>query len=286
MNKLLIICGPTATGKTALAVQIAKKFDGELVSADSRQVYIGMDIGTGKDRAKIDVPVWLLDIVNPDEEFSVSVWVKLAGQAVADILSRNKLPIVVGGTGLYIHALIHRPETMDIPPDKKLREKLQNASVGVLQHMIEPTILQSMNQSDRQNPRRLIRKIEIARAKKTLRKSKKIFDCLSVGLTAPQSDLYTRIDDRVDERLRQGMKEEVETLIKKFGRNFPSMSALGYRSLEHWKKDEHSYARRQRTWFKKQKSIEWFDVTGPGYPENVTRSILAWYTRVSDEHKD
>ncbi len=128
MNKLLVICGPTATGKTVLAAEIAKQFNGELVSADSRQVYRSMDICTGKDRP--DVPIWLYDIVDPDEEFSVSQWVVLARGAIADIHKRNKLPIVVGGTGLYIHALLYPFETINIPPDRTLRNKLQALSVG------------------------------------------------------------------------------------------------------------------------------------------------------------
>ena len=150
MGKILIVCGPTATGKTALASQLAKKFDGELISADSRQVYRGMDVVTGKDRP--DVPIWLYDVVNPDEEFSVSHWIKLARRAINDISKRGKLPIIVGGTGLYIHALLHPLETITIPPDRALREQLQEQSVKELQQMLTRG---SMNNSDWNNPRRL-----------------------------------------------------------------------------------------------------------------------------------
>jgi len=279
INKLLIICGPTATGKTEVAVTLAKKFNGELISADSRQVYRGMDIGTGKDREKIDVPIWLLDVVNPDAEFSVSHWVKLAHEAVGDIISRNKLPIVVGGTGLYINALIHPPETMDIPPDTGLRKQLKNASIDELQKLVNSEVLQLMNPSDRQNPRRLLRKIEIAKSTKLLHKSKKAFDYLIVGLTAPIPELFKRIDERVDNRIRRGMKEEVSRLIKEYGRDIPAMSALGYQSLENWKQDEHAYAKRQLTWFKKQKDIIWFDITDPAAKTRMTEQIDSWYTR-------
>src|SRR3989344_4958306 len=127
MTKVLIICGPTATGKTKLAARLAKRFNGELVSADSRQVYRGMDLTTGKEMP--DVPIWLYDVAHPDEDFSVSHWVKLAKDAISDIQKRNKLPIVVGGTGLYIQALLRPFETIDIPPNKKLREKLQKLTV-------------------------------------------------------------------------------------------------------------------------------------------------------------
>jgi tRNA dimethylallyltransferase len=265
MNKLLIICGPTATGKTALAATFAKKFNGELVSADSRQIYRGMDICTGKDRP--DVPIWLYDVADPDEEFSVSHWVKLANQAIADILKRNKLPIVVGGTGLYINALIHPFETINIPPNQRLRKKFQNMTIQELQNMIARG---DMNQSDWNNPRRLIRKIEIARSKVVIGKPACQYDYLVIGLTAPIPVLYKRIDDRFKKRVRQGMKEEIKILLKKYGKELPSMSAIGL--------NEHAYARRQLTWFKKQKGIHRFDVTDPEHQNRVAAIVAAWYT--------
>lgn len=265
MNKLLVICGPTATGKTALAAALAKKFNGELVSADSRQVYCGMDIVTGKD--KPDVPIWLYNVVNPEEEFSVSHWVRLAKRAVADIAKRNKLPIIVGGTGLYIRALIHPFATIDIPPNKALRNKLQTLSVTQLQNMVKRS---DMNDSDWQNPRRLIRRIEIAKGEKIHKSQKKIYDTLLIGLTAPLPILDARIDKRFAQRIQQGMKEEIDRLIKKYGRDFPSMSAIGL--------NEHAYARRQLTWFKKEKSIHWFDVTDAEMSDKVTALVRAWYT--------
>lgn len=232
MNELLVICGPTATGKTALAAALAKEFNGELLSADSRQVYRGMDLITNKERP--DVPVWLYDVVDPGEEFSVSHWVKLARERIADIRKRKKLPIVVGGSGLYINALIHPFETIDVPPDKKLRERLRNKTVQELQQM---TIRGNMNDSDWNNPRRLIRKIETA-GKLVKRVSGE--SALIIGLTAPLSVLYKRIDERLEERVRAGMKEEA--------------------GQEYLARNEHEIARKQLTWFKKQKNIHWFDV--------------------------
>ncbi|MCX6791948.1 MAG: tRNA (adenosine(37)-N6)-dimethylallyltransferase MiaA [Candidatus Gottesmanbacteria bacterium] len=265
MNRLLVICGPTATGKTALAAALAKQFNGELVSADSRQVYRGMDLVTGKDRP--DVPSWLYDVANPDEEFSVSQWVKLARAAIADIQKRNKLPIVVGGTGLYINALIHPFETIDIPPNKALRARLHTLSVAELQKMVKRS---GMNDSDWQNSRRLIRKIEIAEFKTATHKQTNTFDYFVIGITAQLPTLDKRIDERLGQRLRQGMKEETEKLLKKYNGEFPSMSAIGL--------NEHAYARRQMTWFKKQKGIHWFDVTDPEYGEKVAALVAAWYT--------
>lgn len=264
MNKLLVICGPTATGKTALAAKLAKKFNGELVSADSRQVYRGMNLVTGKDRP--DVPIWLYDVVNPDEEFSVSQWVKLARVAIGDIQKRNKLPIVVGGTGLYIKALINPFDTINIPPNTRLRKKLQTMSVRELQAM---TTRGDMNQSDWNNPRRLIRKIEIASSpKKSLQgESLKAF---IIGLTAPLPMLYQRIDTRFASRMRAGLEAEAAALLARFRRDLPSMSAIGL--------NEHAYARRQLTWFKKQKGIHWVDVTDEKMFSKVTALVRAWYT--------
>ena len=282
MNKLLVICGPTATGKTALAVSLAKRLHGELISADSRQVYREMDIGTGKDRDEIDVPIWMLDVVNPNEEFSVSHYSRLAHQAIAEIIKNGKLPIVVGGTGLYIDSLLHNLDSIDIPPDYELRKKLQQATVAELQNML-PNI--RMNNSDWNNPRRLIRRIEIERAPKADLENKEKLDYYIAGLTAPISYLFDRINKRVDDRLKKGMKEEVLYLTKKYGIDIPAMSAIGYRSLDTWKSDEQHYAKRQLTWFKKNKNIHWFDITSNQFEENVTSDVLAWYTDIKNEHK-
>ncbi len=264
MDKLLVICGPTATGKTALAAHFAKKYNGELISADSRQVYRSMDLTTGKDRP--DVPIWLYDIVNPDEEFSVSHWVSLAREAMSEIQKRNKLPIIVGGTGLYIHALLHPLETIHIPPDPVLRRKLKDKTVEELQDMINRD---SMNESDWNNPRRLIRKIELAKANVKSGETRRSFDALIIGLTAPLQILYERIDARLEERKKSGLKKEIELLAKKYSTDLPSMSAIGL--------NEHAYARRQLTWFKKQKDIKWFDITQPGYVGAVASVVRAWY---------
>lgn len=291
MSKLLIICGPTATGKTALAVKLAKKFNGELISADSRQVYKGMDIGTGKDYESLEgIPIWMYDVVAPNEEFSVSHFAILARKAVADIVKRKKLAIVIGGTGLYIKALTDPFETVDVPPDKILREKLAHASVGEIQDMISPDILGVMNQSDMQNPRRLIRKIEIEKAGKS--KIKRVgYNTLSIGLTATMSFLYKRIDKRVNERVEKGARMEVERLRKQYSWDVPAMSALGYRqwrepegAIERWKLDEHAYARRQMTWFKKQPGIVWFDITDSRLVSKVAEAVRAWYTEVNDKN--
>ncbi len=262
-DKLLVICGPTATGKTQLAASIAKKFDGELISADSRQVYRGMDITTGKDRP--DVPVWLYDVVEPDEAFSVSRWISLAKEAIANMVKRKKLPIVVGGTGLYIKALLEPFDTIDIPPNEEVRKKLAVLSLSELQQMVERG---DMNDSDWQNPRRLIRKIEIGQSG-TRKKQEKMYNALVIGLTASVPQLNLRIDRRLEGRMQMGLEEEAAALLAKYDKSLPSMSVIGL--------NEHAYARRQMTWFKKQKNIFWFDIMDAGLEDKVTKKVVDWY---------
>lgn len=322
MNKLLVICGPTATGKTSLGTHLAKKIGGEIVSADSRQVYKGMNIATGKDlpkgaKLKKDkktnlgfyefetVPVWLLDVVFPNQEFSVALFIDLAWQVVLDIWKRGKLPILVGGTGFYIKGVVDGIDTLGISPDWSLRRRLQTYTLSQLFDLLarlnsEKAAL--MNVSDRQNPRRLIRAIEVALKKEEAKKGrqekpgkKKIkLNALFIGLKAPMRKLYERIDKRVEAQFRKGAKKEVKSLLKKgYSWDLPAMTALGYRVwrehfekgesirqvVSRWQYHEHAYARRQMTWFLKDKRINWFDITKPGFEKRVEKKVLSWYTK-------
>lgn len=278
IDKLLIVCGPTATGKTALAVHLAKKYDGELVSADSRQVYKGMDIGTGKDYEELrGIPIWMYDVVNPDEDFSISQYRTLALKAIADIHSRRKLPIIVGGSGLYIKALIDQIDTLSVPPDYELRKKLKDATVSDLQSYISSNILDLMNNSDKNNPRRLIRKIEISKYDQTQIRKSVEFDTLSIGLTASLSEIQQKIEMRISKRIAQGALQEFDSLRKKYG-NIPALQAPGYTSIETWQHDEIAYAKRQITWFKKIPDIHWFEVNDTKMIEKVEANVLSWYT--------
>ncbi len=295
MAKLLIITGPTATGKTALAIRLAKKFNGEILSADSRQVYNYLDIGTGKDKeeyTKGGIPAWGLDLVNPDYNFNVSDYIRYARSVIADIQNREKLPIVVGGTGLYLRAILTPPETLNIPQNAKLRVKLLNWSVARLQHKLQK--LDSgkwnrMNESDRSNPRRLVRAIEVALSspKVGLNPAIERYDSLILGLTAQKAILDQRIDARVDKRIEQGIAVEREAILKMgYSRDLPSMSALGYQQIspEIWKQQEHAYARRQLTYQKKLPGIIWFDITDPSYSQKVIEKVKTWYSD-SDDHQ-
>ncbi len=276
-KKILVICGPTATGKTALAVFLAKKFNGELVSADSRQVYTYMDIGTGKDKESIDVPIHMIDVIAPDQEFSVSHYRRLASRAIEDIVKRGKLPIIVGGTGLYIRALLHNLNTVDVPPDPVFRKKAETMSVKELQ---QQTTRDGMNNSDWNNPRRLIRKIEIANHVPIRTDVRQSLDSFLIGLTMPMPDLQKRIQERVAKRIAQGALEEFSRLRSMYG-DVIALQAPGYRSVDTWGTDEYSYAKRQMTWFKKDSQIHWFDARAEDLIASVTDSVLAWYTKVS-----
>jgi len=330
MRKLLTICGPTATGKTALGIRLAKRFAGEIISADSRQVYRGMDIGTGKDlpaKAKFQVsnselkklglgyylfdqiPVWLLDVVRPDQEFSVAQYVKLARLVIADLWRRGKLPILVGGTGFYLQAVIDGLGSLGIEPDWELRKKLSRWGVEQLREKLrrlDPARLQGMNESDRQNPRRLIRAIEIGLRKKKgkvdhqdhglkLKRS----EILLIGLKAPTQELYQRIDRRVKERVRQGIEKEIQKLLNA-GYTWSSSvlgTTIGYQEwrpffegqasreevIKRWQFAEHAYARRQMTWFKRDPRINWFEITQTGFEKEIVKKIKAWYDKNDDQ---
>lgn len=326
-DKILTICGPTGTGKTALAVKLAKKFNGEIVSADSRQVYKGMDTGTGKDlpvnsKLKTQNPklnfksknltigyyeidgirVWLYDVVGPDYQFNVADYVKCANLVIKDIWRRGKLPVLVGGTGLYIKAVVEGIETLGVRPDWKLRKHLSNLPIEQLRKKLEeldPKRLGRMNESDRNNPRRLIRAIEIAQNLKWQISNVKTksqmsgLDTLFIGLKAPYKILYKRIDKRVDKRVNKGIEEEIKRLVKN-GYNFENSvlgTTIGYKEwlpylaakaskeevIQKWKYNEHGYARRQMTWFKKQKNIIWFDISQKKYKIEIEKIVTQWY---------
>ncbi|HET7099317.1 MAG TPA: tRNA (adenosine(37)-N6)-dimethylallyltransferase MiaA [Patescibacteria group bacterium] len=299
MNKILIICGPTATGKTSLAIVLAKKFNGEIISADSRQVYVGMDIGTGKEWG--DATIWGYDLVSPKKEFSVAHFIKFARKKIEDIEIRKKLPIIVGGTGLYIKALVDGIPTIEVPINNSLRKNLSTKGTDELYEKLsqmDSVKAASLNSSDRKNPRRLIRGIEIANyklhhgdfsEKETTTQSEILF----IGLTTDKNVMEKKIETRVDERVKAGIKNEITTLLKN-GVDWgdQSMASIGYRQwrdffegeveesvvIEEWKKDERKYVKRQTTWFKKDGRIVWFDVSDNNYTKRVEKLVEKWYS--------
>lgn len=303
MNKLLCVVGATGTGKTGLGIKLAQEFSGEIVSADSRQVYKYLDIGTGKDLsifASSGIRVWLYDAVDPKERFSAVEYAKLAWNAIKDIWQRKKLPILVGGTGFYIRATLEGIDTRGIPADWELRGQLEKLTVAELQKRLKALNKEkweSMNESDRHNPRRLVRAIEIAKSGINLTttdsSSGAIYGSkLEIGLTADNDVLYKRIDERVEKRVKQGIIDEISDLLAKgYTWDDPGMNTLGYKEwkpyfenkatqeevIQKWKYDEHAYARRQLTWFKKQKNIRWYDISEANYVQKVTKAVGKWY---------
>lgn len=270
-QKIIVICGPTATGKSDYAVKLAKEINGEIISADSRQIYRGMDLGSGKITHKemCGIPHYGLDIAHPNDEFSVVDFQKYTEPIIADIFTRNKIPILCGGTGFFIDAVINDRQFPIVPPNKKLRAELGEKSVPELHTLLEsldPTYAKII---DRNNSRRLIRAIEIATAVgfvPPLQKTKSRYQTEIIYLDKPDEELRQRIEKRLIMRLEQGMVNEVRNLhdqgvswerLESFGLEYRYIAEflqnkITYeKMLEEIKNKSWQYVKRQRTWFKK-----------------------------------
>lgn len=265
---LVALVGETASGKTALSIELAKQFNGEIISADSRAVYRGMDIGTAKPTPEeMDgVPHHLIDVVDPDQPFSVSDFKRLALEAIADIQSRGKLPILVGGTGLYIDAVVYdfafRGE-----PDQALRQELQLLPVEKLQEILVSKGLPLPENS--RNPRHLIRAIETEGA--VADRGKLRPDTLIMGLKIDREVLNAKLVKRVDAMVERGFVQEVQKVADQYGWDVPALLAPGYKAFRKYLageitieeaktlfvRNDSQLAKRQRTWFKRDSNIHW-----------------------------
>lgn len=273
--RIIAVIGPTASGKSDLAIKLARKFDGEVISADSRQVYRGMDIGTGKvsKKERLLVPHHLLDVADPKRIFTVVRFKKLGGKAIKDILKKKKLPIIVGGTGQYIDALVYDMTLPEVPPNYKLRAQFDKLTVEQLFEKLKKLDPERAGNIDSKNPRRLIRALEIIAATgKPIGPLATLapYDILWLGLNPKDRD--RRIASRLQKRFRQGMIAEVKNLLRK-GVSLKRLYeiGLGYRLIPEYlsKKitinelkevvllSEIQYAKRQMTWFKRNKEIVW-----------------------------
>ena len=292
---LLSVVGPTAVGKTDLAVRLALELDGEVVNADSRQVYRHMDIGTAMPtpEQRSLVPHHLVGILDPEQPFGLSIFMDLAGRAIRDIHQRGKLPILVGGTGQYVWSLLEGWKVPRVPPNRALRQRLdEEASV----HGPEPLFRrllevdpQAGNTVDGRNPRRVIRALEVYEAtgeppSSFRAKGPSPYELCVVGLTLDRQNLYRRIDARVDSMMEQGLVRETQMLIAMgYAPELPSMSSVGYRELalhlssqldlaeavQRIKYATHRLARRQLTWFRAGDArIRWV-TAGPGAVQQV-----------------
>ncbi len=278
--KLVVIVGPTSSGKTALSIKIARKFGGEVVSADSRQVYRGLDIGTGKVTKKemAGIPHHLLDVANPKRQFSVTLYKERAERAIRDIHARSRVPILCGGTGFYIDAVAEGIILPDVPPDSALRSRLTKKSAPKLLAILQKIDPARAKTIEQKNPRRLIRAIEIARALGSVPPVKKgsssLYDILWIGIRIPEEVLRKNIRARLLARIKQGMVAEARHLHER-GLSWKRMEELGleYRFLARFLKGEitkeemqekieignRHYAKHKDTWFKRNKKIIWLD---------------------------
>ncbi|MGD1003496.1 MAG: tRNA (adenosine(37)-N6)-dimethylallyltransferase MiaA [Minisyncoccia bacterium] len=289
--RIIAVVGPTASGKTALGIALAREFGGEIVSADSRQIYRGMDIGTAKPTAaeRRAIPHHLIDIKDPDEDYTVADYQRDAIAAINSIIARGNVPLLVGGTGLYVRAVL---ENLDIPktvanPELRAQIEKEIADVG-LEAVFKKLVALDPEAAyvvDPKNPRRVVRALEVAIATGvpfTAQRAKHapLFDTLVLGLNPAPEILRERIDRRVDAMMRDGLVHEVSTLIKKYGQAPTAFDAIGYReivahldgalSLEDAttviKMDTWHYAKRQMTWFKKSNRIHWIEGINESFP--------------------
>jgi tRNA dimethylallyltransferase len=276
--KVLVVLGPTATGKSALAVSLAKKFNGEIISADSRQVYTGLNIGTGKITKKemLGVPHHLLDVTNPKRKFDVSQYKKLAEKVLQyTVVNKGKLPIIVGGTGFYIDTVISGALYPEVPPNPVLRKKLEKKSVDFLFKELQKKDPRRAKEIDPKNKVRLIRALEIvfSLGKTPTISYTSLYNPLFIGLKLEDTELKEKIHIRLLARMKQGMVREAKKLHTQ-GLSWKRMEELGleYRYLALYLQNKISkeemiselekaiwqYARRQVTWFKRNKKIAWF----------------------------
>jgi tRNA dimethylallyltransferase len=287
MNKLIAIIGPTGIGKTKLAIQLASRFDGEIINADSRQIYRHMDIGTAKPIGEelAAVPHHLVDIIEPDKEFSLAEYQQLTDKTIHDIQARGKIPFLVGGSGLYVWAVLEGWIVPKVAPDVYFRKELEKrAELGQGDDLyrelkqIDPSAAEKI---DPHNIRRVIRALEVNKfADSTFshlqKKQPPPFQTLIIGLTAERKELYPRADERVDNMLKQGFVDEVSKLLKMgYNLTLPSMSSIGYREIGQYlsggmtleeavykiKTGTHRFIRHQYAWFRlKDERIKWFDI--------------------------
>lgn len=281
-NPLIVILGPTASGKTNLSLTIARKFDGEIISADSRQVYKYMDVATDKllKEDQEGIAHHMIDIIEPSRQFTLADYKIKAFKTIKDIHSRKKVPILVGGTGLYISAVCENYQIPGVPPDYKLRQELtrefEEKGGEYLLEKLKKLDPQAAKKIDPRNGRYLIRALEInlsGKKNKTDQKTEPLFEILKIGIDWPREMLYDRINRRVETQIKRGLIEEVKQLLEKYNRKLPSMSSLGYPQIikylddeltlkeakELLQKETRNYAKRQITWWRRDEDIVWVE---------------------------
>ncbi len=300
MSCIIAIVGPTGIGKSNLAIKLAQEFEGEIVNADSRQIYRYMDIGTAKpspeERALVRHHV--IDIINPDESFSLAQFQDLVFKTIEDILQRGKLPFLVGGSGLYVRSVIEGWQTPKVPPDVKFRKQLeQRARAGetmTIYEELKKLDPDATRNIDPRNVRRVIRALEVMHVAQVPFSSLQVkrtppFQILMIGLTANREELYRRTDCRVDAMIERGLIDEVKNLVRLgYDIDLPAMSGIGYRQIGEYlegkidlesaiyriKVETHRFIRHQYNWFRLSDArIKWFDIQEYGIEERVVEEV-------------
>jgi tRNA dimethylallyltransferase len=278
MNKVIVICGPTATGKSALAVEIAQLYNGEIISADSRQVYTGLDIGSAKitPTEMQGVPHYLIDVANPRDTFTVTQFKQLADKKITDIISRGKVPIICGGTGMYISAVIDNQEFPEVPPDEQLRSELEQRTAPELFDMLQKLDPVRSTTIDKNNPVRLIRAIEIIKTLGSVpvqTDTLSPYEILMIGLRVPKDELDAKIAQRITQRIpalfteirnlhTQGVSSEQLRrfgLEYRYGDAYVTGKILLGEFIETLTTKTIQFAKRQMTWFKRDTRIHWLN---------------------------
>ena len=303
MDKIICVVGPTASGKTALAVRLAKALDGEVVSCDSMQLYKYMNIGSAKPTAEeqAQVPHHLVDEIDPKEPFSVAKYSHLAKEAIADIFARGKMPVVSGGTGLYLNSLLYNMDFSNAPKDEDLRETLEKeaelfgpAYIYKKLCEVDPNAAQRIHPN---NVKKVIRALEGASAGSSITDFKnckeecKDYDAILIGLTRNRQELYDRINARVDIMVKEGLFREVEELLEMgLAEEDISMKGIGYKeiigyfdglydrkeAIELIKKNSRHLAKRQLTWFRRYEDMKWFNLSEYSGDEEAIEDIITW----------
>jgi tRNA dimethylallyltransferase len=287
-QKLLVIIGPTAVGKTKLSIEMAKRYNGEIISGDSMQIYRGMDIGTAKIKVEEmeGIPHHLIDIKEPDENFSVAEFQQLVRAKIAEINAKGKLPIIAGGTGLYIQAVIYDYQFSEAPADEAFRLQLEEVANEIGNEALHGELTkidpESASQIHPNNVRRVIRALEIYHCTGKIMSDYQnnqqpdlLYETALIGLTMERDKLYERINARVEIMLSEGLLEEVSWLHKQGLRDCQSIQAIGYKevydyldgrvsfddAVESLKQNSRRYAKRQLTWFRNKMDVKWFEMT-------------------------
>lgn len=298
--KVIVIVGPTASGKTSTSIEIAKKLNGEIISADSMQIYKEMNIGTAKPslEERDGVTHYLMDIVSPDELYNVTMYKKMAEEAIEEILAQGKLPIIVGGTGLYVSTLINGIEFSEVKEDTEYRNEMQalaeSKGPNYLHDMLREVDPVAADNIDMNNVRRVIRALEIYKVtgktktqldEESVKETK--YDYMVYGIETPREKLYERINLRVDKMLEEGLIEEVKSLLEKYELSKTALQGLGYKEVKAYleeqttydemvetlKMETRRYAKRQLTWFRRESQIKWYSL------DEITERILEDYKK-------